>query len=140
MKLIKFKKIEKKLKNNLNILINQNSDINNETVFLAILPNNKFVSKDFDNTKKIKYAINNSTTGFNSIKVIDKEKIYKNLKIKINIEYSMNKETKMDNIQLNTDYKLSEINTFIKKITISTDFGKIKIENLFTSEIEILLN
>ena len=90
--------------------------------------------------KKINYSIKNSSKGVNSIKVIDNEKIYKNLRLKINIEYSINKNTKMENIQFNTDYELSDVNTFIRKLTIISDFGEIKIENLFASEIEILMN
>jgi endoglycosylceramidase len=133
---------EKKISENyLKINIDKNliKELNGKNIFFSIVPNNYFNSDNFKKENKINYGIKNSSPGINSLKIIDKEKIYSNLKINIKIEYSVNNNVVIENIQINTDYKLSDVNVFIRKLTISSDLGQIKIENLFGSDIEVIM-
>jgi endoglycosylceramidase len=129
--------------NYLNISIddrNLSKKLNGKKVYFSIIPNNNLNLENFPKDKKINYKINHSKKRINAIKFINKKKIYNNLRLKINIEYSLNKKAIIENILLNTFYELSEVNTFIKKLIISSDLGEIKVENLFASEIEIIIN
>jgi endoglycosylceramidase len=124
---------------NINIDKNISKELNGKNIYFSIVPNIYFNSDNFDKERKINYTIKNSSEKTNYLKVIDKEKYYKNVKIKIDIEFSINNNLKIDNIEINTDYKLSDVNVYIKKLTIYSDLGEIKIENLFGADIEVIM-
>jgi len=109
----------------------------NPIVNIAIIPKVIFDTTDFDNKKKIEFRVDTSSDLSNTLKIIDVKNIMKQIRIDLKVEYFIEKKKIIKHASMNHDYKLSNQDIFIKKLTIETPYGNIKVQNLLNSRIEI---
>jgi len=108
-------------------------------VSIGIIPKTVFDGSSFDDTKKLGFRMQKSDDLSNTLKIINLNNLFKNIRIDFKVEYFIGEKRLIKFVKMNQDYKVSEKNTFIKLLTIETTFGNVQIRNLFNNRVEITI-